>query len=43
MCCSGSDGELTILSNHMSLIITLIKGSACVHVSKNGDEKTFEI
>ena len=41
--CIGNDGELTILAHHMPLITTLIKGSVRVRVSKNGDEKIFEI
>ena len=41
--CPGSDGELTILAHHMPFITTLTKGNVCVHVSKDGNEKTFEI
>lgn len=39
----SSDGELTLLSDHMPLISTLKRGSVVVVASKDGSSETFPI
>jgi len=41
--CPGSDGELTILSQHSSLITTLKEGKITVRENKDKEAQTFEV